>query len=275
MGLIAVRRGDIWDLVRCACLEITECIFDNAPSSHNIHEKLKEATLYMNLCIETNQKRNNLMKQTIQLSYDDTSQTKSLSDILLHLMKKVFRHNETAKETDDMKKYSARDVVYLLRMLVQECDDMSNFSEVSTSLKQDVHVCLKKIHETYSAACCISIDEMLADRSSSSVVRNSISTMLVPRVPKSTSFIRVKSMVLYMILGGADDSTTSIQFPVFTKFVLLRDEILGVELKLMKLRSLLADSSFWNSKALIRQAGEKFQVVMEEILIMLCTDVGK
>jgi len=81
-------------------------------------------------------------------------------------------------------------------------------------------------------------------------------------------------MVLYMILGGADDSTTSIQFPVFTKFFLLRDEILGVELKLMKLRSLLADSSFWNSKALIRQAGEKFQVVMEEILIMLCTDVG-
>ena len=87
-----------------------------------------------------------------------------------------------------MKKCSARDVIYLLRMLVQECDDMSNFSEVPASLKQDVHVCLKKFHETYSAACCISVNEMLADRSSSSVVRNSISTMLVPRVPKSTRY---------------------------------------------------------------------------------------
>ena len=88
------------------------------------------------------------------------------------------------------------------------------------------------------------------------------------------SIVKVNSMVLYMIIGGVDDSTASGHFPAFTKFVLLRDNILSVELKLMKLRSLLADSWFWNSKALIRQAGEKFQVVMEEIFTMLCADIG-
>ena len=80
---------------------------------------------------------------------------------------------------------------------------------LSTSLKQDLHVCLKKIHETYSAACCISIDEMFADRSSSSVVRNSISTMLVPRVPKSTRyFMQIFSQPFTFYIGSSSGVMT-------------------------------------------------------------------
>ena len=80
-------------------------------------------------------------------------------------------------------------------------------------------------------------------------------------------------MILYMILGGCDESesNTPLQFPAVTKFFVSRNKISSLELTLMELRSLLADSSFWNSNVLKEQAGKKFQILIEEIFIILGT----
>ena len=86
-----------------------------------------------------------------------------------------------------MKSPSSRDALYLMRMLVEECDSLLNFSEFTTALRQDVHHSLRESNEIYNAACSINpIGTINSENSLFSIMRNSISSMLVPISVKST-----------------------------------------------------------------------------------------
>ena len=102
--LIASRRGDSWDLMRCSCIEIAECYLNRYTANDSQkHEHLKEAVLYLNLCIEITEKKNNLVKQSIRLSHDTTFLSKPLPDLLSRLMANMFCDTSKTIETGKTK----------------------------------------------------------------------------------------------------------------------------------------------------------------------------
>ena len=205
---IAMRRGDSWDLMKCACLEISECIFNSyIPNNRYSDESLKDAVLYLNLSIEIQQKKNNLIKHSVQLSHEITMLAKSVPEKLSDVIIRFYGVNSKNEETgqlcihlhvnyirliysqqyfpstadfeDDARNCAARVALCLLRMLEQECDSLLNFSLFPAALKQDMHNSLRESFTTYNTACCVTINDNSLD-TSCPIIQNSISTLLVP-----------------------------------------------------------------------------------------------